>query len=302
MKPSDVIETYVADVMQRVPRRERHDIGLELRGLLTDMLAERAAAAGRSSDDAMVLAMLRDFGTPAEVAARYRTPGVVIIPGDQTRSFAILAVVGVCLQWALTLPRVFQGQPIVAWWFSWGLGSLWWPGFLVMMALIAAGVRSLGLPGAAWRPRSVDRERINRTTMLLGIAGGLIGAVIVTSLPLIVDRLPGVLPRVFAFDAGFLHGRAWPVLVLWLATFVNLGVVLQQGRWTPLTRNLSIVIDLAFMALLAWWLAGGSLFQAPATDAGARAGIALVMVFIALDMALNLYRRRHWLRPPGAAA
>lgn len=89
MNPNDVIEAYVADVMRRVPGRERNDIGLELRDLLTEMLADRAGAAATPADDALVLAMLRGFGSPAEVAARYRPAGVIIIPAEQSRSFAL---------------------------------------------------------------------------------------------------------------------------------------------------------------------------------------------------------------------
>src|SRR5690606_26021239 len=159
---NDVIRTYVAEVMRRLPGRERQEVGLELHGLLGEMLADRAQSAGTPADDAMVLAMLREFGTPAQVAERYHPAGAVVIPAMQTRSFALFAFGGVALQWGLTLPRVFGGdQPLVAWWFSAGLGALWWPGLMVMSALVAALIRSHGWQ-PAWRPRMVDPERVNR--------------------------------------------------------------------------------------------------------------------------------------------
>jgi hypothetical protein len=111
MTANDVIEAYVLDVMRRVPSKDRQDIGLELRGLLAEMLAERAAEGAKPANEAMALAMVRSFGAPADVAARYAVPGLVIIPAAQTRSFAVLALAGFGLQWALTLPQVFQGQP-----------------------------------------------------------------------------------------------------------------------------------------------------------------------------------------------
>lgn len=297
MSTNEVIEAYVLDVMRRVPGKDRNDIGLELRGLLAEMLDERAQAEGRVADDAMVLAMLRAFGTPTEIAARYRPPGIVIIPAEQTRSFALLSLGGIGLQWALTLPRVFQGQPVAAWWFSWGLGSLWWPGFLAMMALAATGVRALGLAERAWQRRNVDPDRINRTAWTMGLAWSLIGAVLLTSLPWIVDRLPGPLPQLFAFDPDFLRWRALPVVPLWLLASGNLGLVYRHGRWSPLTRWLDIAISLAFVALLAWWLAGGAMFQAQSTEDGARGGIVLVVLFIAADVLLKLYRLRTRIRP-----
>ena len=56
MNPNDVIDAYLADVIRRVPGKDRDGIGLELRGLLAEMLADRAQVQGRAADDAMVLA------------------------------------------------------------------------------------------------------------------------------------------------------------------------------------------------------------------------------------------------------
>ena len=110
MNVNDVIDAYVIDVMRRLPARERNEIGLELRGLLAEMLAERADGEGRSADDAMVLALLREFGTPAEVATRYRPPRLVPIPPQETGKFALIAIIGLAIQWAISLPHVFDGR------------------------------------------------------------------------------------------------------------------------------------------------------------------------------------------------
>ncbi|HET7662192.1 MAG TPA: hypothetical protein VFK31_01020 [Rhodanobacteraceae bacterium] len=298
MNPNDVIETFVIDVMRRVPGKDRNDIGLELRGLLDDMLANRAATAGRPADDAMVLAMLREFGTPNEVAARYHSPGITIIPAEQTRRFALLSLAGIALQWALTLPRVFQGQPIAAWWFSWGLGSLWWPGFLVMMALAAVGARELGLTRRTWRPRSVDTERVHRGALALGVLWMAIGAAFVICLPWITRLLPDPLPRIFAFDNDFLHGRAWPVVLLWLDSILIRLMVLTRGRWTQRLRMMDLATSVIWIALLLWWLAAGAIFQTAATDDGAKAGIGLVILMVVADLVWKLYRQRTRIRVP----
>jgi hypothetical protein len=301
MNPGDVIDAYVIEVMRRVPAGGRDDIGLELRGLLAEMLAERAGSEGRTADDAMVLAILRDFGTPAEVAARYRPPGVVIIPAEQTRSFVILSLAGVALQWCLTLPRVFAGQGLVGWWFSWGLGSLWWPGFMVMMALAATGLRAAGLRQPGWRPRLVDPDRVDPRALAFALLWFAIGAAFLISLPWTARLMPGALPRVFAFDPDFLRWRAPPVLLLWLASFATLVTVLRQGRWSPALRRLELVESLGFVALLLWWLAAGAIFQARPTDDGARAGIGLILLFILLGLAFRAYRGRTRIRVPAGA-
>lgn len=301
MNPNDVIETYVVDVIRRVPAKQRDEIGFELRGLLQEMLADRAESQGRAADDAMVLAMLRDFGAPADIAARYRPPGRVIIPAEQTKSFALWSMGGLVLQWALTFPGFSDHKPLMAWWFTWGLGAFWWPGFMVTMSLIATLVRDRGWLPSAWTPRTVDADRINRNAVILGLVWSVLGAGFVLCLPWIVDRLPGVLPQVFAFDAEFLRARAWPVLVLWLAHFAVYGALLKQGRWSPLLRRIETIATLAWIALLAWWISAGNIFQAPNTNEGARGALALVIFFIVLGLVVSLYQQRTRIRTPNAA-
>ena len=82
----DLIEQYVSDVVQRLPRRQRDDVATELRTLLGEELADRVAVDGSSPDQTATLALLAGFGRPAEVAARYRPPLVLIDPAD-SRSF-----------------------------------------------------------------------------------------------------------------------------------------------------------------------------------------------------------------------
>ena len=303
MNPNDVIESYVVDVMRRVPAKDRNEVGLELRGLLTEMLEDRAHATGRAADDAMVLGVLREFGTPAVIAARYHPPGnqadFVVIPAEQTRAFALWSICGMALQWALTLPRVFDGSvPIAAWWFGSGLGAFWWPGFMAMMALMTAWLQSRGMFQPKWTPRTADPDRVNRGGMIAGLAAFAIGMTFMIALPWLAGLLPPHLARVFAFDPGFLQARAWPVVVLWLISFATLSLVLRNGRHTSLTRRLELGGSLAFVALMGWWLAAGNIFIEKATNDGARGGLALVMVFMLIGAAVTLYRGRPRIEAP----
>ena len=297
--PNEVIESYVHDVMRRVPADQRNDVGLELRGLLEEMLEGRAEAEGVPAHDAMVLEMLRDFGAPADVAARYQPPGRAIIPADQTRWFTITSLVGVGLQWLLTLPSVFQGKlHVTAWWFTWGLGSLWWPGFLVMTLLASSWVGELRALPWAVRPRVLDSERVNRKALAFGLAWFAIGAGLMIATPWIFPALPAHMREVFVYDPGFLRDRAPPVLVLWLGAFATLLAVLAKGRWTPALRWLSIAFSAGFLALLGWWAYAGEFFVAEATNDGARFGIGLVIAFVGIDLLYQLNRKRMRIRRP----
>ncbi|MDI1252821.1 hypothetical protein [Thermomonas sp.] len=299
MSPNDVIESYVVDVMRRVSARDRNEVGLELRGLLTEMLDDRAQAAGRPADDALVLAVLREFGTPAEIAARYRPPGMLVIPAEQTRSFAMLSIIGITLQWALTLPQVFDGSlAISGWWLTWGLGAFWWPGFQAMMALLVAWLRSRGLFLPKWTPRIADPDRVDRGGMIAGLVGFAIAMSFMIALPWLVGLMPEPLSGVFAFDPEFLRARAWPVLVLWIGSFAIMVTVVKHGRQSMLTRRLELGTSLGFVTLLAWWLSAGNIFIEKSTNDGARGGLALVIAFIVIDIAIKLYRGRPRITAP----
>src|SRR5262249_10935839 len=158
-------------------------------------------AAGGAADEAMALDLVRGFGAPEDVADQYRAPGFTIIPPTRSARFALLAFAGVALQWLITLPPVLPlifapGREFVAvghWWLTAGLGALWWPGFLVSAAIIAAWVRHTW-PAAertAWRPRTQDTDRINRPLWAIGIVAAACGVAAMFSAPaLIVQTLP----------------------------------------------------------------------------------------------------------------
>ena len=293
MNVQAVIDAYVADVVRRLPSKDRQGIGVELRGLLMEMLSDRADAAGRAPDDAMVLAMLREFGAPAEVAHRYRPPSQVLIPAEHTRSFAAVALIGVGLQWALTLPSAISGEtPIAAWWLTSGLGALWWPGFMVVCEMIGAALRALGWLQPKWKPRNVDPERVHRG--LLGFALVCFAAAIVgmACLPWIIDQLPGPAARALAMDPAFLHQRAWMALPLWLGSFAVLALVLRNGRWTPTLRKWEAAGSVAFMVMMLWWILAGPIMQTPAADRSAKAILWMIIAWQLIDFAVKAVRAR----------
>ena len=301
MNANDVIESYVADVIRRVPLKERNDIGFELHTLLTEMLEERAQAAGKPADDAMVLAMLREFGAPADIAARYRAPGFVIIPPEQTRSFAWLSLTGIALQWAVSLPRVSESDyTITQWWFTWGLGAFWWPGFLSMMSLIAAWIRQWRPGDAAWTPREVDPDRVNRGAMAVGLVFYALAVAMMIAMPSITAQLPAPFPRIFEFAPGFLATRAWVVVALWLAGLAMLTAVLSKGRWTRTTRRMEIGFSIAWLVVLGWLLSI-DIFVQPATNEGARFGLGIVMLIVLIGLGVSLFRMRPGLHAPKIA-
>lgn len=313
MDPQVLIESYVDDVVRRLPRRQRSDVGLELRSLLGEELAARAS--GGAPDEAMTLDLLRGFGRPQDVADRYTEGGFTIIKPAEATRFIWLALGGVALQWALSLPAEMlndgsRGGPpsslgnaayhLERWWLGPGLGALWWPGFLIVLVIIVAWIRHGWPEREDWTPpRVLDPDRINRPLTAVGLAAWAAYMVFLALAPALASRLPGPLANVFAFDDGFLRSRAFWLFPVWLLDYaVNVAVFLQ-GRWKRPLRTASRIAGLVLCAVLLWF-ASGPIFQAKAADELTRVVLLLVAVFCALALALKTWRDLGGSRlPPG---
>ncbi|MDQ7879783.1 hypothetical protein Q9R08_17455 [Microbacterium sp. QXD-8] len=312
MDPTAIIDSYVADVVRHLPRRQRADVALELRSLLDDELAGRAADTGRPADPTLAMELLTTFGTPQDVADRYRPAGFTIIRPSNAPRFTWIALGGIALIWAVTLPATLLGVipvtgwdygadtwwgRLTVWWLGAGIGALWWPGAMITYTLIGALVDHRRESGSkAWTPappRTIDRDRVSRPGTVVAIAAGVLGATIVIALPWLASWAPG-LPEpaieALALDPGFLQWRAPWILPLWAADLVLYVVVLITGRWTVPTLRARAVLSLAMAGLLLWWSLAGPVFLSPVTDTTARLIFAALAVYAATDAVLAFRR------------
>src|SRR5512142_1884314 len=76
----ELIDLYVAEVGQNLPAKGRADLEAEIRSLIEDTVEGRSQAEGRPADDAMVAQVLKEFGSPAKMAASYLPPRYLIGP------------------------------------------------------------------------------------------------------------------------------------------------------------------------------------------------------------------------------
>ncbi len=72
MTADELIDSYVADVVMLLPRKQRRDVAQELRMLLSEEVD--AAMGGQASREQAAHVLLAGFGRPADVAARYGSP------------------------------------------------------------------------------------------------------------------------------------------------------------------------------------------------------------------------------------
>ncbi|MBK6874546.1 MAG: hypothetical protein IPJ14_21170 [Kineosporiaceae bacterium] len=314
MDPEAIIEGYVRDVVRHLPRSQRQDVGFELRSLLLEDLAGRAADTGRPADAAMTMELLTAFGRPLDVADRYRPSGFTVIrPADAPR-FAWVALGGVLVQWAITLPVVLRGGlqaegttswagRLASWWLTWGLGAFWWPGFLIALTLVAAAVSSRRADQPWTPPRALDRDQVHRPGMVLALTFWVVGATILIALPWLDTWAPGLPQPVleaFAFTPDFLRERAPWVLLLWAIDFGLYAAVLRDGRWNRQTRRLALATNLGWLVLLSWWLFAGRIFRAEAAEDTVRFGLLVVVVIVVVDVVATTRRHLTAIRPPAA--
>lgn len=306
MNANQIIEAYVTDVATRLPSRQRNDVAFELRELLNEELQTRAEAGGGAPDAAMATDLLKHFGHPAEVAARYRPTLTIIDPADG-RAFLRMAVIGMLVIWGLGLLRIIvAGQPADAgvsalallgqWWVGSVLPSLWWPGVLVACFGASAWVRRRWPQGSAWKPRMEDRIAGGRALMALAVAGVACGVTVLLTPRWPLDMLTQGHASPAAYDAftyapGFLGQQGPWVLLLLLLNMPLFLAVMVKGRWSPLLRRLEMALTLATCVAMLWTVAGGPIVLAEGSDRTIKFIMVLITITALFDIAIKLYRR-----------
>ncbi len=143
MNINDIIDSYVRDVAACLPRAKRNDVAFELRALLDEELAGRAQAAGHAPDKAMVMALLADFGRPAEAAQRYHARAALVAPAD-THHFLIWALGGAVV---LVMHSQLSADDM-------DLGGMFlqWLGILLVFFTLADWLRRRSQNTFRWKP------------------------------------------------------------------------------------------------------------------------------------------------------
>jgi hypothetical protein len=323
MNAQELIESYVDDVALRLPRKFRNDVGLELRALLNDELKAAAADAGRVPDADMTMAMLRAFGRPEDVAARYyQHGGFHIIEPEHAPVFVTIAVICVAIQWALTLPRVFSSPVTFGdWWLGWGLGALWWPGLLVVYFGAAAWIRRrwpvephsftrpwthwiLWLPVAAdWRP-SLSRETLlwSKAPILVPLAA--VVTVFFVDPAWLLDRLlpAGVDASWAQYDDDFRRWLRVPLIALMVVRLSLFAVAAVNRRWRAPTEEIRFGLWACFVGLLYWSVFGWDIFASDLTDLAFKAWLSIFLLVNTIQIGVWLRRAVTRVRTPKTLA
>jgi hypothetical protein len=264
----NLIDKYIAEVGKYLPRKNRADIEAEIRSTLEDMLDERKPTEG-PADEATVMELLKEYGSPREVAATYKTHqyliGPRLFPIFETVLRIVFAVVAGASLIGLGVGLTKTGLTgtafvsIIGQWFG-GLIS----GLIAAfgnVALIFAIIERTQVANKfekefkEWDPKELKQEPDPDQIDLPDH----IATIIFTALALVVFNLyPNLLSIRYSsggtwvtwpiLTEAFFHFLPW-INMMGLLQIIFNGFMLGQRDWTPVTRSLSIVMDIAGMIL-----------------------------------------------------
>lgn len=303
MKANDVIEAYVTDVAAHLPRSQRNDVAYELRALLSEELAGKAEAAGRAADEELATALVRAFGRPADVAARYR-PTLTIIAPEDGHSFLRAASVGLVIIWVLGLFTVLRQPfgtgwdiltPLGKWWTGVVIPSLWWPGVLVVGYGMAARARLRPRP-VAWSPRGGERGEPSRAGVVFAVLAILFGVFVLTDPRWVVDTFFGAqaapeLVQALTYTPAFQRWKAPAIVVLLALNIPILLTVLANRGWTPTVRRFEQGLATVTCVALVWIARGGPVFMSTGSDQVCKGIVSLIVLFMLIGLGVSFSRR-----------
>ena len=302
MTTQEWIDRYVAEVGRMLPERNRADVEKEIRSLLQD--AVDAEESGADPTDEQVFAILRQFGPPREMAMRYGASQYLIGPLLYPIFVTVLrVVVGIVLAVSLfgvvlaiaQSPTSLDGFEVVGGIVGSVLQAAAWV-VLVFALLERLDLRELQPKNQPWNPRSLPpAEHYDRVSTFETIFTVVFTSIFVVFLNLYVDPLGGITVQgsdwvsMGIFSAAFLRYVPWLTALL-VAEMVVAVAALIRGRWTTLLRLLSIVLNLAGIALAYLMLTGPSLTTWEILDPAFRITVAIVLVVNAVEAVQQVYR------------
>lgn len=335
----ELIDRYVYQVGRRLPRRLRDDVKAELRSLLLDTLEERT---GRQAGDETAfseddqVAILEEFGPPAQMAAKYQPqPRYVIGPKVYDLYLIVIAaVIGAGLLASIVstaVSRLYTNSAPV------GILELLAQGGTRFIQVALNGIGSTTLvfavlerviPGheleleteEEWNPRDLpaveERDQVKPAGLIVQIG---ILALLLIAFIAFPDRIatgvyydggwhlvPSVLsPAFFSIYLPLMEIR-WGLTVV-----LNL-VLLRQGRWQLGTRIADLLLHGFDAFILARLLLGPSILSdevlntmfpsiqyapVPPVASALKLAFLVALVVIVIETAIKLYRTLRGYRP-----
>ena len=256
----NLLDRYLDALRWTLPRNKADDILAELRDVLTMRVEDREEALGRPLTDAETSALLKDFGHPLVVAARYRPQRWLIGP-DVFPFYAfvlriVLAIV-ICVQVVIAAAKYLFGGSMAVQILGPTLGGAW-TSVLVsagIVTLIFAVLERIGFPAdhlRNWKPEQLPRPNDRKQSVwesLFELTAGLLFLGWWVGLIHLPWALGG---NGFRMDPAPIFGQLyWPILWLLVAKLVHSLIAWLRPDWRLVRGALAAGTMIAGIVLLA---------------------------------------------------
>lgn len=307
------IDRYISEVGRRLPARQRADLEREIRSLIEDELAEKQAMRAEADspqpdEQATVLAVLQQFGSPEVMAARYHAPQYLIGPELFPTYRIVLGIVAAVLVSvslfgaivAAVLPGAARPETVAM---PTGLFLALASGLMQAVGSVTIVFAILERAGArpdnkakTWNPATLpavqDPQRLNVVETAVDI--GMTAAALI-----LLNYFAGTGSGAYynngqwhtfpLFSAEFLQYVPWLTFVWLLDILVNT-ILLGRRRWEASTRVATAIVAGAGAVVYYQMLTGGPLAAWPAVDPAFKLVAAVLFVISLLEIAKQVWR------------
>jgi hypothetical protein len=323
----NMIDQYVFEVGENLPEKQRADLEKEIRSLIEDTLEGRSKSTGKAIDDDMIVEVLKEFGSPAKMAASYLPARYLIGPQLYPTFILVLKIVAaVMLVLALVGLGVDAAQGIHTYRTVFDLiihsaGSLFQSllvalGNIVFIFAIIERFVPQGIEKEKeWDPRSMkpveEPDKVSRFEQIWIILWSAVAV-------LLFNFYPQLLRFVFLQDGkwyafSFLSDTFFtyvPALtILWMLEIFLCILLFMNGAWQTGTRWFKVALKALNIVLLAVIIAGPPILKFaiegfpvlpgvlknlvdafPAAYNGFRALLVVVVVIECIELGKAVYR------------
>lgn len=270
-----LIERYLAEVGENLPRKNRGDILAEIRSNLEDALESRSQAAGREADEEMVVDVLKAYGKPEKVAQGYQEPRYLIGPRLYPIFWLVVRIVLSVLvilsavRFGIALasePAVDLAVKTIA---DLGAGCLSALGNIVFIFAIL----ELTLPkwkekdDEDWDPRTLKAVEIDGR---INVAGSIVEIVLGLVALLVFNFYPNLLVIAYTRDGAWITTplfteaffRYVPFMsIIWIAEIIKNILLLRQRVFSPGLRWYAIGVSIASLVLIGMIISGPAIIN-----------------------------------------
>lgn len=265
----EMINRYIYAVTQKLPQSQRGDIADELRGLIEDMLEERAASGDIKEKD--VEDVLVELGNPRELADKYRgTKKYIIGPNLFDPYILVLKIVLIVISSLIGVTFIIQTilnpMSILDYFVDMIIAlvtmlpmAFGWTTFWFAMGELYDESKKKELSEQTWTPSDLppipdEKRQIKRSESIVGIIFYTIMIVFLAfssdyfGVWLFRDEFNGVIP--------FLNEQTYPSYLLFILLVLGLGILKEflkiiTGKWTyKLAAYNTILNVISFAAIL----------------------------------------------------